>query len=207
MNELEVKCRLSSKQVKDQQLFYWKQFKCPFVIACGEVDPLCSECVQPPIGRGTEWGAWDLAGRHCKPRPGASHWRRENQWQTDAGRLRGGRAADYWQNPYDWPSPSWRRRMRCTLLHRRRGSARGCSDRGPAAAPWPETPWRGRWRLGTCTGSGRGLRQRPGRTPRRSCSERPRRLEGTSAGAAKMSHCANAPEMKKPQAEPKMKHH
>lgn len=54
VNELEVKCRLSSKQVKDQQLFYWKQFKCPFVIACGEVDPLCSECVQPPIGRGTE---------------------------------------------------------------------------------------------------------------------------------------------------------
>lgn len=168
---------------------------------------LCSKCVWLPIGTGTVWGAWGLAGRHCKPRPGASHWRRENQWQTDAGRLRGGRAADYWQNPYDWPSPSWRRRMRCTLLHRRRGSARGRHDHGPAAAPWPEKLRRGRWRPGRCTGWVQGPRPRPGRIPQGSCSERPRRPEGTSAGDAQMSHCGNAPEMKKPPAGPKTKQH
>lgn len=91
------------------------------------------------------------------------------------------------------------------LLHRRRGSVRGCCDHGPAAAPWPEKQRRERWRLGRCTGWGRGLRRRPGRTPLGSCSERQRRLEETSAGDAKMSHCEmllNAPEMRKPPAEP-----
>ena len=88
--------------------------------------------------------------------------------------------------------------MRCTLLHRRRASVRG---RGPAAAPWPERRRTGRWRPGRRTERGRAPRPRPGRTPRGSCSER-RRPGGTLAGGAGMSHCGNAPEMKKPPAEP-----
>uniref|UniRef100_A0A3B4T1S2 RING-type domain-containing protein n=1 Tax=Seriola dumerili TaxID=41447 RepID=A0A3B4T1S2_SERDU len=103
---------------------------------------------------------------------------------------------------------SWRKRMRCMLLHRRRGSDRGCCDHGPAAAPWPEKLRRGRWRLGRSTDWGRGLRLTSGRRPRGSCSERLRRPEGTSAGDAEKSHCwtpPNAPEMKKPPAEPKEK--
>lgn len=94
--------------------------------------------------------------------------------------------------------------MRCTLLHRWRGSARGCHDYGPAAAPWAEKLRRGRWRLGMCIGWGQG--PRPGPTPRGSCSERLTQLEETSAGAAKISHSGSAPEMKKPQVEPEKKH-
>lgn len=92
--------------------------------------------------------------------------------------------------------------MRCTLLHRRRGSVHGRRGHGLAAAPWPEKLRRGQWRPGRRTGWGQEPRRRPGRTPRGSCSER-RRPEGTSVGDAKMSHCGNAPEMKKPPAEPK----
>lgn len=97
--------------------------------------------------------------------------------------------------------------MRCTLLHRRRGSARGCRGHGPAAAPWPERLRRGRWRPGRCTGWGQAPRLRPGQTPRGSCSERQIRPEGTPAGDAKTSHCENVPEMKKPRAEPTKKQH
>lgn len=89
------------------------------------------------------------------------------------------------------------------LLHRWRESVRDCCDHGPAAAPWPEKLRRGRWRPGRC----RGWSQRPrsGRTPRGSCSEKPRQQEETSAGDAMPSHCAtplNAPEMRKPTAAP-----
>lgn len=83
------------------------------------------------------------------------------------------------------------------LLHRRTGRDRGCRDHGPAAAPWPEKLRRGRWRPGRCTGWGQGQW-----LARRNCSEKPRRPEGTSSGDAKMGHCGNAPEMKKPRAEP-----
>lgn len=89
------------------------------------------------------------------------------------------------------------------LLHRRRGSGRGCREHGPAAAPWPERPRRGRWRQGRCKGWGPGPRPRPGSTPRGSCSERRIWPEGTPAGDAGTSRCESAPEMKRPQAEPK----
>lgn len=151
------------------------------------------------IGRGTVWDAWDSAGRHCKPRPGESHWCRGKQWQTDAGRLREGCAAGYWLSPYDWPSPSWRRMMRCMLLHRQRGSGHGY---GPAAAPWAAKLQRGRRRLGRCTGRHPGPMPRPGPTPRGWCNARPTRQEGMSVAAVETSHSGSAPETRKPRAEP-----
>lgn len=92
--------------------------------------------------------------------------------------------------------------MRCMLLHRRRGSARGY---GPAAAPWPEKLRRGQWKQGMCKGWGQGPRQRPAPSPQGNCSERLTQEE-TSADAAKISRSGSAPEMKKPLAEPVKKH-
>lgn len=162
---------------------------CPFVVPASRLF----------IGRGIASGAWGWVGRHCKPRRAASHSRRVNRRQTGAGMLQGGCAADCSQCPCDWLSLSWRRRMRCMLLHRQRGSVRGCCGPGPSVAPWPETPRKGPWRPGSCTGWGPGPTRMRGPTPQGSCSERLKRLEGMSAGDAKMNHCGKlliAPEMR-----------